>query len=150
MSDASSVKKNMEEYLRNTYGKEFVLNEPRLVGGGWGRPATTYISRDAYPADGPELKFDISWDTTERTYEDTYLAKKRSQEGKKAMEQKLREVYGEGNFFIDKYFSGWNKEEDQKFTWKDVMKNRSQRNRIFRYFVFFDGGLDRKSKKGRW
>jgi hypothetical protein len=34
MSDASSVKKNMEEYLRNTYGKEFVLNEPRLVGGG--------------------------------------------------------------------------------------------------------------------
>ena len=34
-----SVKENMGKYMRTTYGKEFVLSEPRLVGGGWGRPA---------------------------------------------------------------------------------------------------------------
>lgn len=149
-NESSKVKKDMEEYLRTTYGKEFVLNKPLLVGGSWVFPATTYISRDAYPADDPELKFDISWDTKERTYKDSYLAVKWSQEGKKAMERKLREVYGEGNFLIDKYWSGWNKTEDQKFTWADVMKNRAERNRIdFRYFVFFNGALDRKKEAQR-
>ena len=139
----------MEEYLRTTYGKEFVLTEPSLVGGSWGRPATTYVSH-AYPADDPEIKFDISWDTKERTYIDTYLAAKWSTEGKKVMEQKLREVYGEGNFFIRKYFSGLNDVKDQKFTWTDVMKNRSERNSIdFNYFIFFDGALDRKKEAQR-
>lgn len=145
-----SIKKKMEDYMRTTYGKEFVVPEPRLVGGSWGRPATTYVSRDAYPADDPEIKFDISWDTQERTYIDTYLAARWSTEGKKAMEQKLREVYGEGNFLIDKYFSALNDAKDQKFTWADVMKNRAERNRIdFSYFVFFDGGLDRKKEAQR-
>lgn len=139
----------MEEYLRTTYGKEFVLAEPRLVGGGWGRPATTYVSH-AYPADDPALKCDISWNTKERTYEDSYLAVKWSTEGKKLMEQKLREVYGEGNFFIRKYWSGWNDAKDQKFIWQDVMKNRSKSNRIdFKYFIFFDGVLNRKKEAQR-
>jgi hypothetical protein len=147
--ESSKIKKDMEEYLRTTYGKEFVLTEPSLVGGGWGRPATTYVSH-AYPADDPEIKFDVSWDTKERTYIDTYLAARWSTEGRKVMEQKLREVYGEGNFFIDKYLSKWNKAEDQKFTWKDVMKNRSEHNRIdFCYEVFFDGALDRKKEAQR-
>lgn len=153
MCDASSsisIKKNMEEYMRATYGREFVVPEPQLVGGSWGRPATTYVSSDAYPADDPEIKFDISWDTQERTYKDTYLAARWSTEGKKAMERKLREAYGEGNFFIRKYFSGWYDVKDQKFTWQDVMKNRSERNRIdFKYFVFFDGRLDRKKEAQR-
>jgi hypothetical protein len=153
MCDASSsisIKKKMEEYMRTTYGREFVVPEPRLVGGSWGRPATTYVSSDAYPADDPEVKFDISWDTKERTYIDTYLAARWSTEGRKAMEQKLREVYGEGNFFIRKYFSGLNDVKDQKFTWADVMKNRSERNRIdFYYAVFFDGALDRKKEAQR-
>lgn len=100
-----SVKENMEKYMRTTYGKEFVLSEPRLVGGGWGRPATTYVSKKAYPVDDPEIKFDISWDTQERTYIDTYLAARWSMEGRKSMEQKLCEVYGEGNFYIRKFFS---------------------------------------------
>ena len=66
------------------------------------------------------------------------------------MVQKLREVYGEGNFFIRKYWSGWNDVKDQKFTWQDVIKNRSEHNRIdFSYFVFFDGGLDRKKEAQR-
>ena len=66
------------------------------------------------------------------------------------MEQKLREVYGEGNFFIRKYWSGWNDVKDQKFTWADVMKNRSEHNCIdFYYSVFFDGGLDRKKEAQR-
>jgi hypothetical protein len=148
--ESSKIKKDMEEYLRATYGKEFVLPDPRLVGSSWVFPATTYISRDVYPADDPELKFDISWDTKERTYKDSYLAVKWSTEGRKVMEQKLREVYGEGNFFIRKYWSGWNKTEDHKFTWADVMKNRSEHNRIdFSYFVFFDGGLDRKKEAQR-
>jgi hypothetical protein len=148
--ESSRIKKNMEEYMRTTYGKEFVLTEPRLVGGGWGRPATTYISRDVYPADDPEIKFDVSWDTKQRTYEDNYLAVKWSTEGKKVMAQKLREVYGEGNFFIRKYFSSWNDAKDQKFTWQDVMKNRSEHNRIdLHYSVFFDGGLDRKKEAQR-
>jgi len=145
-----SVKENMEKYMRTTYGKEFVLSEPRLVGGGWGRPATTYVSKKAYPVDDHEIKFDISWDTQERTYIDTYLAARWSMEGRMAMERKLREVYGEGNFFIRKYFSAWNDAKDQKFTWADVMKNRSQCNRIdFSYFVFFDGALNRKKEAQR-
>lgn len=145
-----SVKENMEKYMRTTYGKEFVLSEPRLVGGGWGRPATTYVSKKAYPADDPEIKFDISWDTQEGTYIDTYLAARWSTEGRKAMERKLCEVYGEGNFFIDKYFSALNDAKDQKFAWADVMKNRSERNRIdFSYIVFFYGGLDRKKEAQR-
>jgi len=145
-----SVKENMGKYMRTTYGKEFVLSEPRLVGGGWGRPATTYVSKKAYPVDDHEIKFDISWDTQERTYIDTYLATRWSMEGRKAMERKLREVYGEGNFYIRKFFSGWNDAKDQKFTWVDLMKKRAERNRIdFYYAVFFEGGLNRKKEAQR-
>ncbi len=153
MSDAnadSSMKKNMEEYLRTRYGKEFVLkNKPYLISN-WPFPSTTYIAKAVYPTDDPDLKFDITWDTTERTYKDTYLAAKWSKEGKKAMEEKLKELYGEGNFFIRKYFSSYNDVSDQAFTWADLMKNRADRNRIdFYYCVFFDGELDRKKEAER-
>ena len=148
---SSGVKKDMEEYLRVTYEKEFFLkSEPRLVGGSWVFPATTYVSRDAYPADDPELTFDISWDTKERTYKDSYLSIRWTREGRKVIEQKLREVYEEGAFFIDRYRFFYNFQEDQKFTWAEVMKNRSEYNRIdFNYFIFVEGVLDREKEAKR-
>lgn len=152
--DSLSVKQNMENYLRATYGKEFVVSEPRLVGGNWTRPPNEYISRDAYPADDSEIKFDISWFIRPRTYSDHYLTAKLSTEGKRAMEKKLREVYGEGNFYIQRYESGWSKVnlkvDDHRLTWSDLMNTRSERSNIdFSYFVFFDGKLDRKKEAQR-
>lgn len=88
------IQNNMADYLKNTYEKEFVVEKSKLSGNeGFGY--NWYVA-DAYPKDDQSIKFTVAWyKKGVGEYNDNYLSKLWSSQGKKEVSQRLKEIYGE-------------------------------------------------------
>jgi len=156
------IQKNMSDYLKNTYGKEFVVTRPsQYYGGGlfpW-TPIHNFVT-EAYPKDEPDLRFSIivlNWHKPElRELRDDYLYKRWSRQGTKLMEKKLRDVYGD-DFWLKKYCIGckymMGENHSKKLKELDysgfINQSAGKMPVDIKYFVFIDDKLDKKYEAER-
>lgn len=95
--ETARVQKNMQAYLKDYYGQEFVVKRPVRTGNeGFGYKK--WIG-SAYPVDEPTFEFVVDWDIGEPGYYyDDYANKKRSREGDVLVGKYIKEVYGKDVF----------------------------------------------------
>lgn len=142
------IQKNMTDYLKNTYGKEFVVGKPKISGNEF-IGFSNYMA-DAYPKDDPDLKFNIIWNKNKPdVFQDNYLGTKWSKQGTAVMEKKLREVYGD-DFWLKEYWLSYNDKRVKDWNYPEIIKKYADKMRVdIRYFVFIDGKQDKKYEAER-
>ena len=130
------VQKGMEEYLKKTYDKEFVVGEPYLSGNeGFG-----YIYQTkAYPKGQPELEFFVEGDRSNTgVYIDGYLQVLWTYQGRHELEKALREVYGD-NFIVDNYEFRYNQKKFKDLNYLEVIgKSNGNATIMISYNIFSD------------
>lgn len=145
------VQKKMTEYLKNTYEKEFVVEEPRLLGNeGFGY--RVYEAR-AYPKDDPEMRFRVRWEKGEPgIFDDGYIHAIWRNGAMAEFHKLLKDIYGEGvvslygfNFNFKHYEIDFNDVKDLSYS--DLIKRYP--DKIFcdmKYYVFVDGSIDKRQE----
>jgi len=92
------IRRNMRDYLKTAYSKEFDVGKPDLTGNeGFGY--NNYVA-DAYPIDNPQIKFIILCNKrAPYAYQDDYLNAMWSYQGSPEIQKLLQEIYGEEVLF---------------------------------------------------
>ena len=145
------VQKGMEEYLKNKYESEFVVEKPMLTGNaGFGYKV---YQAYAYPKDKPELRFVTKWDKGEPgKYDDWYLSNKWTSEGEVEVAKVLKEVYGEDvpyiySYYLSTYRHNLLTPEEYKMTYRDTLeKYVGDSSTTIKYVLFRDGEIDKKAE----
>ncbi|MBI5212527.1 MAG: hypothetical protein HY957_04055 [Nitrospirae bacterium] len=142
------IQKNMTDYLKNTYGKDFVVGKPKISGNEF-IGFSNYIA-DAYPKDEPDLKFGVIWNKNKPdVFQDGYLGSKWSKQGTVEMEKKLKKVYG-NDFLLKKYWISYNDRRVKDLDYPEIIKKYADKMEVkIYYFVFIDAKLDKKYEAER-
>ena len=136
------VQQGMEEYLKKTYEKEFVVREPYLTG----NEGLGYIYQTkAYPKGQPELEFFVEGDRSNTgAYIDGYLQVLWTYQGRQELEQALKQLYG-SDFTVEKFEFRYNNPEYKDLKYSEVIKQCDGWAYIaISYAVFMDNKIDKK------
>ncbi|WP_425806712.1 hypothetical protein ACHOLT_06695 [Desulfitobacterium sp. Sab5] len=141
------IHKNMSDYLRSTYGHDFVVEKPALSGNeGFGYH--NYYAR-AYPKEQPDLRFIVNWEKNKGVYDDNYLGTKWTKQGTEVMTRRLREVYGD-DFWLEEYWLSYNDKKVKDLDYPDIISKYADKMRVdISYYVFLDNELDKKYEAER-
>lgn len=138
MSDgkAKQVQQGMTKYLKSTYNKEFVVQEPYLTGN---EGEGYFYQAKAYPKGKPELEFFVEGDKyNSGPYIDGYLQVLWTYQGKQKLEKALRQVYGD-SFYIDNYEFRYNQKKFKDLNYPEVIGKCNGNATIFlAYYIFSD------------
>lgn len=121
MSDGKTeeVQQGMEQYLKTTYAKEFVVEKPYLTGN---EGEGYFYQAKAYPKGQPELEFFVEGDRLNSgVYIDGYLQVLWTYQGKQEVEAKIREVFGEETDFVLRYQFRYNNKEFKDLNHSEVL-----------------------------
>ena len=142
------IQKKMTDYLKNTYGKEFVVGKPKVSGNEF-IGFSNYLA-DAHPKDDPDLKFGVIWNKNKPdVFQDNYLGTKWSKQGTVELEKKLREVYGD-DFWLEEYWMSYHDIRVKDWNYPEIIKKYADKMQIvINYWVFIDGKLDKKHEAER-
>ncbi|HCT64758.1 MAG TPA: hypothetical protein DIC60_05765 [Lachnospiraceae bacterium] len=145
--NTAEIQKKMTEYMKSTYGKNFVVEKPKSTGNG-GFGYVQHVAK-AYPEDDKELKIAITWDKNSGEFTDTYLATKWTKQGTQEMENKLKAVYGD-SFKLGTYKVYFSDKNLKDLDYKDIINKYAYRMRInITYYVFLDGNLSKEYEAQR-
>ncbi len=149
--DLAKIHSNMEQYLKNTYQKDFIVKKPKVTGNeGFGYNLYQAV---ATPIDNHKVEFTIAWDKRDpNKYEDTYLNKLWTYQGKDEVGQLLKKVYGyevpfEYYFFYNYERLDVEKNNLKKLNYKDIIEKHSNdiKCTIICYF-FTNKDVDKKAE----
>jgi hypothetical protein len=118
------IQKNMKEYLDTAYEKEFIVEEPKLIGNtGFGY--STYQAL-AYPKDDPKVAFGIQWNKDNEAYVDSYLNEIWTKQAEEEVNEMLKEYYGEGvildyEFNFNLFINNVDPREAKNLNHKEIM-----------------------------
>lgn len=145
------VKKKMTEYLKSTYNKEFVVEEPQLTGNeGFGY---NVYQAYAYPSDDTKMRFRVIWEKGEPgIFDDGYIDTLWRNPAMKEFNELLNDIYGKNvfsiygfNFNFKRYGKDINDVKD--LTYSDVIKKYPDKILIdMKYYVFVDGSIDKREE----
>jgi hypothetical protein len=137
------VQQGMKTYLQDRYGIEFVVGQPYVTGS----MDTAHYQAKAYPKGQPEIKFTV--DEMSRLHEaskeynpdyfrDYYLKAKWNYQGTKAIEIKMREIYGESvDMRVNYDFSGGGYANRNLDFEKVFEKSKNSGSHIYLNYVIF-------------
>ncbi len=148
--EKEDIQQKMTAYLTSRYDKEFVVQEPRLVGNeGLGY---NLFAAKAYPKDQTSLLFNVVWDKDGKA-EDDYLNKRWTKEGKKHVESILKDIYGEDMLVVYNNFYYFGQELDanlnelKDLNYADLINGHGATLGCHMdYFVFVDSNYDKKAE----
>jgi hypothetical protein len=141
------IQKNMKEYLDTTYEKEFIVEEPKLIGNS-GFGYSTYQAL-AYPKDDPKAAFGIQWNKDNEAYVDSYLNEIWTKQAEEEVNEMLKEYYGEEvildyefNFAFYRY--NINPNEVKNLNHKEVMIKYPDKILCnIKSYIFMDNSFDK-------
>lgn len=142
---SDELMKNMAEYLKNTYGKEFVVEKPESKGNeGFGYKPVAI----AHPKDLPGVSFQVTYYTGDKKYDDNYLGYLWSYQATQVVQKQLKELYGEELPLI--YTFNINDKSLKGLNYPEVLEKYGDRalQDIF-YCVFLDKPIDKKKEAQR-
>jgi hypothetical protein len=137
------VQQGMKTYLQDRYGIEFVVGLPYVTGS----MDTAHYQAKAYPKWQPEIKFVV--DEMSRLHEagkeynpeyfrDYYLKEKWNYQGSKAIEKKMRELYGESVDMRVSYDFGRGGYAHRELDFDQLFKQRLNSTISLRIELFID------------
>lgn len=89
--------KKMEMYLKDKYGKEFVVGKPERKASGLG--VEGYLEAEAYPKDDSSLKFEVRSSSTATS--DEYAGATWAREEKARLNPTVKKLFGNSNYKIE-------------------------------------------------
>lgn len=134
----------MKNYLENKYDEKFIVEESKIYDNG---EKGSYHLATAYPEKNEDHQFTVKWSEDDiGTFKDDYLKYKWNDEGKKAIEKKLKEIYKEDiNFYFN--FKVKPGEYDRKMDIHSMIKTYPENVTLeFTYYVFCKNNIDKEKE----